>query len=61
MLYEISLVGIAAVVILAYGTDFLFRYLDDPQEPRRITPKVPIIGHFLGVLRYGWDYYGLIR
>ena len=61
MLREASLVGLAAVVILAYGIDFLFSYLDDPREPRRVTPKVPVIGHFLGLLRYGWDYYSLIR
>jgi hypothetical protein len=61
MLREASLVGLAAVVILVYGIDFLFSHFDDPREPRRVTPKVPVIGHFLGLLRYGWDYYSLTR
>jgi len=61
MMYETLLAGLVAVVILAYGIDFLFSYLDDPREPRRVAPKIPVIGHFLGLLRHGWDYYGTIR
>ena len=61
MLYEAVLVGFAAIFIVGYITDRLFGYLDDPQEPCRIHPKVPVIGHFLGLIRYGWDYYGIVR
>ena len=61
MLQEAILVGLASIVILGYGIDRLFGYLDNPQEPRRIHPKFPVIGHFLGLVRYGWDYYGIVR
>ena len=60
MLHEVSLV-LAGVVILAYGLEFLFRHLDDPREPRRVTPTVPVIGHIVGFLRGGFDYYGTTR
>lgn len=61
MLYEAVLVGFNAIFIVGYITDRLFGYLDDPREPRRIHPKIPVIGHFLGLIRYGWDYYGIVR
>lgn len=61
LLYEAVLIGFASIVILGYSIDRIFSYLDDSREPRRIHPKVPVIGHFLGLLRYGWDYYGIIR
>ncbi|KAF7531986.1 hypothetical protein G7054_g8369 [Neopestalotiopsis clavispora] len=62
MLYENLVVLVAGIAILAYGVDFVFGQFDDPGEPRRITPKipVPIIGHILGVLRYGFNYYNLL-
>ena len=60
MLREASL-GLAGVVILAYGIDYLFSRFDDPQEPRRVTPRLPVIGHMLGILRYGFNYYNITR
>ncbi|KAI5468182.1 cytochrome p450 monooxygenase [Mariannaea sp. PMI_226] len=56
MLREISLV-LAGVVILAYSIEFLFIWFDDPREPRRIAPRIPIIGHLIGFLQDGFDYY----
>jgi hypothetical protein len=63
MLYGTLILITAGIAILAYGIDFLFGQFDDPREPRRITPKVPVpvIGHILGVLRYGFNYYNLLR
>lgn len=63
MQYETLILVTAGILILAYGVDFLFGQFDDPREPYRITPKipVPIIGHILGVLRYGFNYYSLLR
>ena len=56
------LAAAGGIALLAYGVDFLLRRLDDPREPRRITPKipVPVVGHILGVLRYGFNYYSLL-
>jgi hypothetical protein len=59
MLREV-LLSIAGVVILAYGLEVLFSYLDDAREPRRVTPSRPIFGHILGFLRHGFDYYNII-
>ena len=56
MLREAAL-ALAVVFILAYGIEFLFTRFDDPREPRRLPPGIPIIGHALGFMRHGFDYY----
>jgi hypothetical protein len=64
MLREASLilVGVAILTyVLAFILEFIFTLFDDPREPRRITSKLPIIGHILGVWRYRFDYYNVIR
>ena len=60
MLPEVSLV-LAGIVILAYIVEWSFGYSDDPREPRRVPPTVPILGHVVGFLRYGFDYYHITR
>ncbi|KAK8101948.1 hypothetical protein PG999_012322 [Apiospora kogelbergensis] len=54
------LVGVACVVVAAYGVDRFFAFRDDPREPRRISPKIPIIGHVLGFMYYGFDYIDIL-
>lgn len=53
--------GVACVVVAAYGADRFFAFRDDPREPRRISPKIPIIGHVLGFMYYGFDYIDILR
>lgn len=53
--------ALAVVTILAYCLEFLSRALDDPREPPRLAPRIPVIGHVLGFLRYGFDYYMLTK
>jgi len=53
--------GIAGLVLLAYAVDFLFSLGDDPREPPRIRPKVPLIGHLLGIMGSGPVYYSQTR
>ena len=62
MLYAVS-IGLLAVTALAYAIDLVFGSYDDPREPNRATPliPVPVIGHILGVIRYGFNYYNLLR
>jgi hypothetical protein len=60
MLHEASFV-IAGVAILAYSLEFLFSHLDDPREPRRVASTIPVIGHIVGFLNRGFDYYGTTR
>lgn len=56
MLRELAY-GVAALILLAYALDFLFSLGDDAREPPRILPKVPLIGHVLGLMRHGPTYY----
>ncbi|KAH8660631.1 cytochrome P450 [Xylariales sp. PMI_506] len=58
MLFEAAL-GLTVVIILAYGVDYIFSRFDDPQEPRRVGSTLPVIGHLIGILRHGFDYYSI--
>lgn len=33
----------------------------DPREPPLISPKIPLIGHVIGILRHGLPYYAKAR
>ncbi|KAK5657866.1 hypothetical protein OQA88_2414 [Cercophora sp. LCS_1] len=59
---ETALLALAGLLLLGYAIDFFFTSLDDPREPRRIAPKIciPVIGHVLGLIRYGFNYYHLL-
>ncbi|KAH7371921.1 cytochrome P450 [Pyrenochaeta sp. MPI-SDFR-AT-0127] len=46
-----------ASLILAIAVDFLLAIRDDPREPPRLRPKVPLIGHLIGIFRYGLGRY----
>ncbi|KAH6649106.1 cytochrome P450 [Truncatella angustata] len=58
MLHEAAVI-IAGCIIFAYSIEFFFTKLDDPREPRRVTPDIPVIGHLLGALYHGFDYLNL--
>ncbi|KAI0903585.1 cytochrome P450 [Ustulina deusta] len=51
--------GLLGIVLLAYLIDFVCTCRDDPREPRRLRPRLPLIGHILGLLRHGPAYYAL--
>lgn len=53
--------GFAGLVFLAYAVDLFLSIKDDPLEPRRIRPKVPLIGHILGLMQHGPTYYNHMR
>ncbi|KAH8882198.1 cytochrome P450 [Thozetella sp. PMI_491] len=55
MLREV-IYGLAGLIGLVITVDFLFNFQDDPSEPPRVHPKIPVLGHFLGLLRYGTGY-----
>lgn len=52
-----AVLTLTVVTILAYCLELFSRARDDPREPPRLTSTVPIIGHGLGFLRCGFDYY----
>ena len=60
MLREV-LIGLPCVVVLAYILDLLFARLDNPREPRRVSPAIPVVGHVVGFLYHGFDYYEILR
>ena len=60
MLQEVSF-ALAGVIILAYIVEWFFSHSDDPREPRRVSSAIPIFGHVIGFLRYGFDYYHITR
>ncbi|KAI1466290.1 cytochrome P450 [Daldinia caldariorum] len=45
------------LVLFAYALDYAFSFADDEREPKRISPKVPLIGHLLGMVKYGVVYF----
>jgi hypothetical protein len=49
------------LVLLAYAAEYLFSLRDDPREPPRLRPKVPLIGHVLGLIRSGPSYHSQLR
>lgn len=55
------LIGLAGLVILAIVLDLIFARLDDPREPPRVSPGVPLIGHLIGFLYNGFEYYNILR
>ncbi|KAK8110180.1 uncharacterized protein PG998_006637 [Apiospora kogelbergensis] len=56
------IVGVAAVVLLAYGIEFVFAWFDDPREPPRVKPTIPIpiLGHVIGFFQHGFAYYDIL-
>ncbi|KAH6653320.1 cytochrome P450 [Truncatella angustata] len=56
MLYELiyALVGLLG---LAYVVEHALGLRDDAREPRRVSSRIPLIGHVLGIVKYGTVYY----
>jgi hypothetical protein len=54
-------VGITTVVVIV---SLLFRFASpqiDPREPPAIKPGIPIVGHIVGLIRHGVDYFEAVR
>jgi hypothetical protein len=56
----------AMVALLGFGLAFMLaisklRVALDPKEPPLLKPRVPIIGHVLGVLMGRIEYFGKLR
>ena len=52
--HTIYLVALASVSLLVF---LYWRRGHDPREPPLISPRIPIIGHALGIIRHGIPYY----
>ncbi|KAI9036078.1 cytochrome P450 [Aspergillus affinis] len=53
--------GLLGVVLIAYAAERLFSITDDCREPVRLRPKVPLIGHILGIITSGPSYHSQLR
>lgn len=53
--------GFVGLVSFAYAAEYLFSLRDDPREPPRLQPKVPLIGHVLGFMKSGPSYHSHLR
>lgn len=53
--------SVTGLVVLAYMVDFIFSVCDDPREPPRLRPKIPVIGHVIGLMRHGPSYSKITR
>ncbi|KAF3492263.1 uncharacterized protein GIQ15_01780 [Arthroderma uncinatum] len=52
------------IAAIATACHFLSRYISpkyDAREPQPLSPTIPLIGHVVGILRHGLQYYGKIR
>ncbi|KAF3063880.1 Cholesterol 7-alpha-monooxygenase [Daldinia childiae] len=56
MLHELIYSSIG-LVLLAYALDYAIGFTNDVREPKRVNPKVPLIGHLLGMVKYGGSYF----
>lgn len=60
--YNSTAIWVLAPMVLAYLLYLRFlRAKRDPREPPVISPTIPLIGHIIGLMRYGTDYYAMIK
>ena len=55
----ISTAVVSTVLLFVVQKWIDFSY--DDREPLRLNSNIPLIGHLLGLLRYGAKYHGMIR
>ncbi|KAF4979790.1 hypothetical protein FZEAL_4064 [Fusarium zealandicum] len=53
------LYSLAGLVLLAYAAEWALSLFDDPREPQRLQPTVPLFGHLLGMIQHGSGYYSI--
>ena len=60
MLSELTytLVGL---VMLVYALEYALGLRYDAREPPRLPSRIPLIGHLLGIVKYGTVYYNQTR
>ncbi|KAK7428006.1 hypothetical protein QQZ08_005437 [Neonectria magnoliae] len=49
--------SLAGLALLAFSIEWALGLFDDPREPQRVQPRVPLLGHLLGMMQYGTSYY----
>lgn len=60
MIREI-LYSLVAIVLLGYTIEITSALFNDPREPPRVSPQIPVIGNVVGLLRHGTKYYTTTR
>jgi hypothetical protein len=54
-------ISAAGLLVLGFIIDFIFSLGDDPREPPRLRPQIPVIGHVIGLMRHGPSYSKITR
>lgn len=55
-----ALYAIVALVAVALLSDLSFTFQDVTGEPRRAKSPIPLIGHLVGLIRFGTVYFSKI-
>ncbi|PNS15642.1 hypothetical protein CAC42_4094 [Sphaceloma murrayae] len=50
---------LAGLAVFAHAIQWITSRFDDEREPPRVSPKIPIIGHLLGIVQHGANYYSM--
>lgn len=58
MIREILYV-VVGLILLAYAAEAAYSSRDDPREPPRLKPKVPLVGHAIGLVQHGPAYFSI--
>lgn len=56
-IYRGVIAGIGFLIVIAFISR---RTRAHPQEPPYVKPRIPLVGHLIGVLWYGYDYYPMM-
>ena len=60
---SVNLIYLCVAIAVLLALVFAVRLLQSPidsREPPLVSPSIPIIGHALGLLRYGTPYYAIV-
>jgi hypothetical protein len=52
---------VVSFIVAVYSLDFYYRRPKDEGEPPYLTPGIPLIGHAVGLGKYGTTYYARVR
>jgi hypothetical protein len=61
MAVNVVVYGAFAMLFFIYGLDSFFCRRRHVNEPQYVRPKIPLIGHLIGLSMHGSRYYAMIR
>lgn len=52
--------GCALLVVTFFALSHVVKPAIDPREPPILEPRLPLVGHIVGLLQYGVDYFSFL-